>query len=213
VLWIAAHEISPFKSYPGFHRYMVPVAPLFVILGTAFFYELAQRRWPQWSGAAASIVILLAALPALYGSYRIAGAPEENLRRIVPPLVLQDTPDAAFEPYARLGVKVGQITLHGRPPLKPTALLVTSNLAYARYGALATADLQGHEIRGLAARYAELFRRPYLEVSNGRPTFAFFNPVLRIVAVDGDATHLERLAAALRGEYPGLRLTLVNAGG
>ena len=160
----------------------------------------AQRRWPQWSGAAASIAILLAALPALHASYRIVGAPEENLRRVVPPIVLQDTRDAAFERYARLGVKGGQMTAHGRAPLKPTALLVTSNLAYARYGALATADLQGHEIRGRAARYAELFRRPYLEVSNGRPAFAFFNPVLRIVALDGDAAHLERLAAALRAE-------------
>ena len=197
VLWIAAHEISPFKSYPGFHRYMVPVAPLLVILGTAFVYEpgatalaAMERRGRVHRHSAGG----LARAPCLLSHRRRAGG-------------------ATFERYARLGVKGGQMTAHGRAPLKPTALLVTSNLAYARYGALATADLQDHEIRGRAARYAELFRRPYLEVSNGRSTFAFFNPVLRIVALDGDATHLERLAAALRGEYPGLRLTLVNAGG
>jgi hypothetical protein len=102
-LWIAAHELSPLKPYPNFHRYMVPAAPLLVILGAALVYELARRGMPQWSGAIAAIAILLAALPALHASYRIAGAPEEDLRRIMPSLVLQDTPDAAFDHYARFG--------------------------------------------------------------------------------------------------------------
>lgn len=60
-------------------------------------------------------------------------------------------------------------------------------------------------------RYADLFKRPYLEVSNGRPAFAFFNPVFRIVALDGDEAHLARLAAALRSQYPGLSVAPVNA--
>jgi len=88
---------------------------------------------------------------------------------------------------------------------------VTSSLVYDRYGALAAADLQSDEIRARAARYADLFSGPYLEVTNGRPAFAFFNPVFRIVALDGDEAHLRRLAAALRSQNPGLTVTLVNA--
>jgi DNA-binding transcriptional LysR family regulator len=49
-------------------------------------------------------------------------------------------------------------------------------------------------------------------VSNGRPAFAFFNPVFRIVALDGDVAHLSRLAAELRAQYPNLRVQLVNGG-
>ena len=89
---------------------------------------------------------------------------------------------------------------------------MTSSLVYDRYGALAAADLQSEEIRTRAARYAGYFAQPYLEVTNGRPAFAFFNPVFRIVALDGDEAHLQRLGAALRGQYPGLSVSLVNAG-
>ena len=127
------------------------------------------------------------------------------------PTVLDDTPDAAFDHYTQLGPKRGQPALHGRPPSKPTSLLVTSSFLYDRYTGLAAADLQPHHIKGRAARHAELFRRPYLEVSNGRPSFAFFNPVLRIVALDGDTAHLSRLAAALRAQHPKLSVSLVNA--
>ena len=172
---------------------MVPAAPLLIILGTAFVYELARRVTSQWSGAIAAIVILLAALPALHASYRIAGAPEEDLRRIVPPLVLQDTPDAAFDHYARFGGTGGQSAAHGRPPPTPTSLLVTSSLVYDRYGALAAADRQSEEIRGRAARYANYFAQPYLDVTNGRPAFAFFNPLFR----SSRSTATRRICSAL----------------
>ena len=45
LLWYAVHEVSPLKHYPGFARYMLPLAPLLVILGSAFIYEQAKRRW------------------------------------------------------------------------------------------------------------------------------------------------------------------------
>jgi hypothetical protein len=209
-LWIAAHELSPLKPFPNFHRYMVPAAPLLVVLGTALVYELAQRGWSRWSGAIAAVVTLAAALPALYASIRIAGAPEEDLRRIVPPIVLQDAPDAAFDYYTSFDRKGLNAALHGRPPDARSALLVTSSFVYDRYGALAAADLQSDEIRGRGARYANYLSHPYLEVSNGRPAFAFFNPVFRLVALDGDTAHLRRLAAALRAKYPDLTLSLVD---
>ena len=211
LLWLAAHELSPLKPY-NFERYMVPVAPLFVILGAAFVYELAERLLPEWSGAVAAVTIVVAALPALYVSYRIAGSPEEDLRAMVPQVVLEDRPDAAFDRYTQFNHRRGQIAMHGMPEPARSTILVTSNFVYDRYRVLGTADLQTDEIRGRAARYADLFRRPYLEISNGRPSFAFFNPVLRIVALDGDAAHLTSIAAALRRKYPQVSVTLVKAG-
>jgi hypothetical protein len=210
LLWLVAHELSPLKPY-NFERYMVPVAPLFVILGAAFVYELAARRLPRWSGAVAAVAIGLAALPALYASYRIAGPPEEDLRALVPPVVLEDTPDAAFDSYTQLNQRRGQKATHGTPEPARTTILVTSSFVYDRYRVLGTADLQTDDVKGRAARYADLFRRPYLEIANGRPSFAFFNPVLRIVALDGDAAHLHSIAAALRREHPNLNVTLVGA--
>jgi hypothetical protein len=40
-------------------------------------------------------------------------------------------------------------------------------------------------------------------VSNGRPAFAFFNPVFRIVALDGDVAHL---LASQRSYAPNTRI-------
>jgi hypothetical protein len=38
------HELSPLKPYPGYARYALPLAPLLIILGTSFVYELTRRR-------------------------------------------------------------------------------------------------------------------------------------------------------------------------
>jgi hypothetical protein len=211
-LWLVAHEISPFKPFPNFQRYMVPLVPLLVILGAAFVYELGQRRFPAWSTAVATLIVLIAAAPALYSSIRIAGPAGEDLRRIVPPIVLRDSPNAAFDNYTRLGGTGGQNAMRGRPPAVGTSILVTSNLTYDRYLALGAADLQPHETKGRAAAYGELFTHPFLELSNGRPNFAFFNPVLRIVALDGNTEHLQSIAAAFRRDDPNVSITLVDAG-
>jgi hypothetical protein len=211
-LWLLVHEIAPFKPFPNFQRYMVPVVPLLVILGAAFVYELCRRLHPAWSTTATTAVILAAAAPALYSALRIAGPPEEDLRRIVPPVVLRDTPNAAFDHYATLGGAGGQSAVRGTPPAEHTSILVTSNLTYDRYGGFGSADVQPHETRGRAAAYRNLFTHPYLELSNGRPTFAFFNPVLRIVALDGDTEHLRSIAAALRRDHPNVSVALVGAG-
>lgn len=208
-LWIAAHEFSPLKPYPNFHRYMVPAAPLLVILGMALIYQLAERLLPRWSGAIAATSILLAGLPALHASYRIAGPPGEDLRAIVPPILLADTPTP---PSTAIPASKSAISTRRTAGPRLRAPISWSRRAWftAAMASLPRARCNPHEIRGRAARYADLFRRPYLELSNGRPPFAFFNPVFRIVALDGDQAHLESLAASLRAEHPDLSLRLVN---
>ena len=208
-LWLVAHEASPFRPFPNFERHMVPLAPFLIILGTAFVYELGQRRFPSWSAPVAALAIVAAATPALYASLRIAGAPEEDLRLNTAEIVLRDTPNAAFDNYTRFR-KVGQSAGHGQVPAERTALLVTSSFVYDRYRGYAADASQSGEIRGRAARYGELFTHPFLELSNGRPAFAFFNPVLRIVALDDDAEHLRSLAAKIRRDDPNVSVTLVG---
>ena len=61
-----------------------------------------------------------------------------------------------------------------------------------------------------AAYYRELFARPYLEVSNGRPTLAYFNPVVRIVAMDGSVARLEKIAEGIHAAAPGLTVRMID---
>jgi hypothetical protein len=104
----------------------------------------------------------------------------------------------------------GQPAGRGRAPAERTTLLVTSSFVYDRYLAYGVDSRQSGEIRGAAAHYGELFTHPFLELSNGRPAFAFFNPVLRIVALDDDAEHLRSLAAKLHREHSNVTVTLVD---
>jgi len=52
--------------------------------------------------------------------------------------------------------------------------------------------------------------RPYLEVSNGRPTLAYINPVVRIVAMDGSVERLEKIAADIHAAAPGSTVRLID---
>ena len=208
LLWYAVHEISPLKPYPGFVRYMLPLAPLLVILGSAFVYEMARRRWPgNASALIAAGMLLAAALPAIYLSLRINGPAQQNPRHVISVLDFGNDGRVAFDSYTRFSGPTGR--LGGGPPDATTAdVFVTSSFRYARF--THGAHGQRARTRDMAARYAALFEKPYLEVTNGRPAYAFFNPVLRIVALDGDAARLESITARLRGAAPGFSIRLVN---
>jgi 4-amino-4-deoxy-L-arabinose transferase-like glycosyltransferase len=69
VVWYAVHAATPLKPFPNFARYMLPLAPLLLILGTSFIYELAA--WWDHRGLLAALIVVLAAVPALMMSVRI----------------------------------------------------------------------------------------------------------------------------------------------
>jgi hypothetical protein len=66
-----------------------------------------------------------------------------------------------------------------RPTKDMADIVVTANLSYDRLDFLVPRKGSASEAR--AAYYGELASRPHLDVSNGRPTVAHFNPVVRIV--------------------------------
>jgi 4-amino-4-deoxy-L-arabinose transferase-like glycosyltransferase len=133
LLWYAAHEISPLKPYPGFVRYMVPVAPLLVILGGTFIYELARRRMQITASASlAAAVLLVAALPALYLSLRINGPAQENPRSVISAFDFDNNGRIAFDSYTRFAGPAG--TIDSTPPDATTAdIFVTSSFRYDRF--------------------------------------------------------------------------------
>jgi hypothetical protein len=96
----------------------------------------------------------------------------------------------------------------------PTAamadIFVTSSFSYGRYAKFGGLPKQSERTRQKAAYFADLFKLPYLEVTNGRPSFAFFNPVIRIVALDGNGARLAPIAASLRQSAPDLSVRVVN---
>jgi hypothetical protein len=53
---------------------------------------------------------------------------------------------------------------------------------------------------------------PHLDVSNGRPSLGYFNPVLRIVAMDGRVERLNEIADAIRAAAPAFIIRMEQQG-
>jgi hypothetical protein len=206
LLWYAVDEATPLKPFPDFSRYMLPLVPLFVILGTSFIYELSSRF--DRRGVIAAIAVLLAAVPALSMSLRI-NSHDVDPRTIIPPIIAASGARVVYDRYSdyqRNGRRILGLRLR---PTKDTAdIVVTSNLAYDRFAFYAAR--KGSVQADGAAYYRQLAARPHLDVSNGRPTLAYFNPAVRIVALDGSVARLEKIAADIHAAAPGLTVRLVD---
>jgi hypothetical protein len=159
---------------------MVPLAPLVVIFAAALIHELARRRYARAGSIAATLVVLAAAAPALWASVMINGPAREDPRTLIPPIVANAQARVAFDRYTSYEL-ADILGLAEPPPTAATADIVsTASFTYERFAHYGDAAGQPPEIRTAARYYAAL---PHLDVTNGRPAFAFFNPALRIVAL------------------------------
>ena len=171
---------------------MLPLVPLLIMLAASFIHELLSR-WDR-RGAIAAIAVLLAAVPALSMSLRI-NSPDVDPRNVVPPIVVASGARVVFDRYSDYQLSRTILGLLSRPTKDVADIVVTSNLAYDRFDF--SVPRKGSNSAKRAAYYRELSSRPHLDVSNGRPTLAYFNPVVRIVALDGSVARLEKIAARL----------------
>lgn len=207
VIWYFAHEASPLKPYPDFVRYMVPLAPLLSVLATSFVTEIMRRQYQL--GLAAAAGLLVAALLALSTSIRINGPAADDPRVAVPPILASSHMRVATDRYATyrwtpiLGMSLA-------PPGREAAdIVATANFTYDRfveYGA----RVKRPAARQAAAYYKNLATLPHLDISNGRPSFGFFNPVIRLVALDGRVDQLQDLARAINTTAPNLTVDLIE---
>jgi hypothetical protein len=205
VVWYVLHELSPLKPYPDFARYMLPLASLLPMLGISFFYEPLARR--DQRGVVAAAVALLAALPGLTTSLRVNGAAADP-RAVVAPIISADHVRAALDRYASYDTTGRIFGRMGNPPDYPaTDLVVTANFAYDRY--------DSYPVRSLGPRgaryYEKLAKLPHLDVTNGQPALGYFNPTLRVVAVDGKVDTLRTLAEQISAAAPSLSVRLVQS--
>jgi 4-amino-4-deoxy-L-arabinose transferase-like glycosyltransferase len=205
LLWYVAHEATPLKPFPDFSRYMLPLVPLLIILGASFIYELSSRF--DRRGIIAAVAVLLAAVPALSMSWRI-NAPDVDPRTIVPPIVAASGARAVFDRYSDYQLSRTILGLVSRPTKDVADIVVTANLAYDRFDF--AVPRKGSPLAKRAAYYRDLSALPHLDVSNGRPTLAYFNPVVRIVALDGSVERLEKIAVDIRAAAPSLTVRLVD---
>jgi BolA family transcriptional regulator, general stress-responsive regulator len=207
VFWYAVHEASPLKPYPDFARYMLALAPLLAILATSFIYELLARR--DRLGIVAAVTVVVAAIPALWISVRTNGAVEDP-RAVMPPILAATGARVATDRYADYDTSRKLLGDRLRPTGQTIDVVVTSNMTYDRYDSYAARNAP--VLRRPAGYYHGLSALPHLDVSNGRPSLGYFNPVLRIVAMDGRVDRLNDIADAIRAAAPAFTIRMVQQG-
>ncbi len=175
LLYYTASEATPLKPFPDFMRYMIPVTPVLV-----YFAVRAALRLPRGLSIAALVVFLVPA----YQSAQLVRHLAPDTRAEAQKWLDRKRAPAKFERHAGLAEDArfapDLIPRAGRPRFR---YVVTSSFSYERFFLAERLPNAPAWARAMARRYRELFKLPYTEIRPAYRSFAFSNPVVRIVDV------------------------------
>ncbi len=183
-VFYASIEITPFKPYPDFMRYVMPLVPVLAYFGVRLIESL-RRAAPTSAGRLASAVLMaLLIVPPLQAALRL----DYHLVR--------DTRAEAQRRAPALGGTVlfgNYASIDGRRKLAEDSLdslraqgvthLAVSSFDYDRYLFAAKLANQGASTYRRAGAYEAMFRLPTIEIRPAYRSFGFSNPVIRIVDI------------------------------
>ncbi len=175
-------EISPLKPWPDFSRYMLPVVPpllYFAWKGTEAVAMQFRNSGPRVSIFTAGLAALVL-LPA-YMSVRLVSGLADDTRTRAAEWLESHPGTAVFESYSGEGTSVRSLVERDAAQWRARGVdyLVASSFMYDRYSTAARLRNRRAEITD--AHYLDLFMRPYVEFAPAYRTFAFSNPVIRII--------------------------------
>ena len=195
VMFYLIVEFLPKKPPPDFGRYMLPCAPFVIWLA----WRGAQQTWGKmnsvWWRNIVSLGILVAVAQPVWKSMRIV-ANMENDTRIQAPSWLRDfqeTANVRGEAFQVMSENYATVTPEGVTSVADKDLIaarenglthvLVSSFRYQRYLEGAEMAQQRPAIHNLGGFYRELFEQPYEELLPNAPSYAFFNPTLRLVDI------------------------------
>jgi hypothetical protein len=205
LLWYFAHEISPLKPYPDFARYMVPLAPLLMILSAALLYESVERIRVGAGAVVTAVALLAAAIPSLWLSLLINSGTSNDPRNLLPEIIASVPGPVVADRYAGNYPQLPFLTSRDPfPSAADTTIVVTSSFNYERYQLWGALPEEPERTRLVAQSFARALASPRIDISNGRPMFGFFNPTTTVIAMDGNSKHLVAVAEMVTTTAPSL---------
>lgn len=177
-------EISPLKPWPDFSRYMIPIVPPLIYFAWQGVEHTAMRvrnrLRPAWVFAGGAALLILV---PVYMSVRLVAGLADDTRARAEAWIDSNRGTAVFEQYS--GEFTSVRTAVELDPAKLRAdgidFLVTSSFMYDRFAMGAHLSNQHPEVYETHAGYMKLFGRPFVEFAPAYRTFAFSNPVIRVV--------------------------------
>lgn len=196
-------EIPPFKPWPDYSGYAIPVVPFLLYLGArgaarlfAFAPSPAVRAF-----VGAAFVSVLIVYP-LYDSTRLVSGLADDTRTRAAAWLQANPGKALIEQYASVrstdGVRsVGALDTEDFSRLGVEYILASSFM-YDRFRVGSQLPGQDAAVYRAQARYDALFAHPFLEIAPAYRSLAFSNPTIRIVDVRPPAVRTAHPMPALR---------------
>jgi 4-amino-4-deoxy-L-arabinose transferase-like glycosyltransferase len=182
LLFYAVPEASPLKA----ERYMVPVVPAAVYVAWRGLWLLAERTPIRARHLVAVAAVLAMLVAPLYRSVRLVSAIGNDTRARAAAWLQERGARAVVEQYGGLRPQVWSIADVDVEAARQDGVeyLVASSLLYGRYVRGSEMSGQAPEVYRLGRRYRELFDRfPVVEIQPPYESYAFTNPVIRIVDI------------------------------
>jgi hypothetical protein len=187
VLFYVVPEMSPLKPFPDFSRYVMPVVPVLIYFAGRLVAHAAAARPTM---AAAILAGAVVAWPA-YVSIRFVDEIGSDTRSRAAAWLREHNGKAVVEYYAGLAGP-GQVQIEWATDLdlaearaQGVDYIVTSSFTHGRYDFTARWPDLSNDVRTKKERYDQLFALPFEEFVPRYRTFAFSNPVVRIVKLRG----------------------------
>ena len=191
-----AHEIAPLKPAPDFMRYMIPIAPMLIVIGwvgVERMYRLLNASAGKSAGYALTLIAALSLLlfPA-YDSVNLVAHLVDDTRFTADSCIKDFGGGYLYEAYALPRYEgegfvesVADIDIEGAKS-RGICRVVTSSMEYDRYYYGLHCTDQAGVVYNRHQAYERLFQYPYVEISPKYKTFAFSNPTIRIIDICAD---------------------------
>ncbi len=179
-------ESSPMKSYPGYVRYVAPMIP--VLCYFAFHGVLRLVRYvgkTNREGRYAAVLFCLCLLYPMYDSAMLVYYMNRDTRAELAHF-LQENPGISYgEQYSKLGRETRFLaSLRNKAKLPPdTKYLLASSFVYQRFLNAAKRNNPSGRIKKRARFYHALFEHTHIVFEPRHRSYAFTNPVIRVIEV------------------------------
>jgi len=190
MVFYLVHEISPMKTFPDFMRYMIPIVPAMIYFACKAISKISQ--WPQeyfrkamvhgvpWVLAGAVFLV------PLYDTWQLDSHLIDDTRLQAQQWIDSAQGETWGERYT-LGkdwktrylteVDISEARKSG------VAYLAVSSFSYERFFIGSQWSWQNKDVYETHKKYMRLFTYPYVEIKPAYKTFAFSNPVIRIIDI------------------------------
>lgn len=185
------HEISPMKPYPDYMRYMTPIVPALAFFAAKAIQQIDQRiregSTMKWLARGLPLVLagVLIITPG-HAAWTLTSNLINDTRSKAREWVDSSDEKVWFERYA-LGEGMTKRHLTEVDILEAkksgVAYLIASSFNYERFFIGAQWSLQQPKVYEMHKKYVRLFSYPYIEIKPAYKSFAFSNPVIRIIDI------------------------------